>query len=189
MKKIFVFYDSHTGFTERYAHWIGEEVGASVIPLKQYRPSMEKDCDIILCGGGIFGSELSGIRKYRRIQKRNPEKEFIFFATGLRPPSDQTTKALIRYNFEDISFPDFYYFHGGLKLDALHRAKKAMLMAFRMMMRRQEVLSEEDKELLRNIAVSSDYCEKIQILPLLNRLNKEGDIHKKIVRNLEELEE
>lgn len=133
---------------------------------------MEKDYDTILCGGGIFGSELSGIRRYRRIQKNNPDKHFIFFASGLRPPSEETQKILLRYNFKENDAPVLYYFHGGLSLESLHPAKKTMLAALRIMMRRQEVLSEGDIELLKNMTVSSDYCEKEQIFPLLEHLGK-----------------
>ena len=54
MKKIVV-YTSKTGFAQKYAEWIAEELGCEAVSCKKYAKSA-KDEDLVIYGGGIMAS-------------------------------------------------------------------------------------------------------------------------------------
>lgn len=168
MKKTLIVFACRAGFTERYAQWISEELGAVCIPLKEFRTGMEDEFSLIICGGGICGSSINGIRQFRRIEKRNPQKQIIYFAVGLRPISDDTVRLLKKYNFGNDSHSAFYYFQGGLDLEKLQPMQKGLLICFKSMLKRRPRISPQDRELLRLMQISGDYSDRMQTSSLIS---------------------
>ena len=161
-KRLLLLYSSRTGFTKRYAQWIGEDLGVPCVPLEDYRRGMEESYDRILVGGGIYCGELRGLKTFRGIQKRAPDQKMIYFAVGLRPASEETTRRILHYNFGEGSGTKLYYFQGGLQVEALDQKQRTMRTVFRSMLGRRRDLSEDDRVLLERLRVSGDYCDRTQ---------------------------
>lgn len=166
-KKILIVYVSQTGFTKTYSDWIVQELKAEAIPLKSARAGCTADYDIIICGGGVCGNAINGIGRFKRLQKHDSNKPFIFFATGLRPPTEKTLEIVKNYNFEDKSTIPFFYLQGGMNYKKLESKQKAMVMCFKAMIKRRQQISEEDCEMLKLLQESHDFTDPLQIAPLV----------------------
>lgn len=130
---------------------------------------MAKAYDLILFGGGVYGNEIHGIKKFRRIEKQNPRKIFAYFATGIRPISDKVKQTLMQYNFPASSDIEFHYFQGGLDLEKLEPSQKTLLSCFIAMVKRRPSISAEDQYALNLLGASGDYSDRNQISGLLSR--------------------
>ena len=105
--KILVPYQSKTGFTEKYAHWISKEFNSDIKELKKVNNQDILNYDIIIHGGWIMGGMINGLKK---IKKLNP-KELIVFGVGYTSKKEVDIKKIIESNMlNDIPF---FYFEGG----------------------------------------------------------------------------
>ena len=170
MDRILILYQSRTGFTERYARWLGEALEAPAIPLRDYSKGLEQAYEVLVCGGPVYGNELDGLKTFRRIRKGAPDKRFLYFATGVRPDSPRTRRLVLGYNFKEKEQPELYYFQGGLCQERLEPGQKALLTGFRSMIQRRRDLQEEDRSLLERLHTDGDYTDEAQIAPLVERL-------------------
>ena len=60
-----VIYKSKTGFTERFAKWIGEELSCDVIPYAR-RSAINFDAyDTVIYGGGIYAGSIGGLKWFK----------------------------------------------------------------------------------------------------------------------------
>lgn len=166
MTKKLIVYNSRTSFTETYARWLAEDTGAGLISLKDLSCSKASDYDVIVCSGGIYGGEINGIKKYRRLSRRFPGKRFIYFATGISQPGEQTMRSIIQNNFLGDSSVPLFYFPGGLDKEKLDPAKKTLLVCYRAMLDRRRDNTPEREVLLRRMRSSGDYTDRSALRPL-----------------------
>lgn len=69
IKKIVV-YKSRTGFTEKYAHWIAEDLHCDAVSLEKISASQMSRYDVIIFGGGIHAGRSMGYGLLRVIYLR-----------------------------------------------------------------------------------------------------------------------
>ena len=67
--KTLVIYQSSTGFTQKYANWIAEELSSDAKELKKVSVNDVQNADRIIYGGWIMGGMIMGLDK---IRKMNP---------------------------------------------------------------------------------------------------------------------
>ncbi len=173
-QSVLILYTSRTGFTARYAKWLGEALTAPVYALDDKSCPLLDAYDLILCGGGIYGQELSGIKEFRRLEKRHPSARFLYFATGVRPATEAVRRQLMDYNFPHRSQADFFYLRGGLDPEKLDSNQKTLLSLYKAMLKRRKVLSAEDAHMLELLDHSSDFTSQDELAPLLAYLTQEG---------------
>lgn len=87
-----VVYASKTGFTEKYAKWIAEELECEAVELKKAKLSALSDYDQVIYGGWVMGNMVSG---YDKIKKLNV-KELIVFCSGMSVPTE-TVRDCIKF--------------------------------------------------------------------------------------------
>jgi menaquinone-dependent protoporphyrinogen IX oxidase len=170
--KILILVSSQTGFTMRYADWISEETGADIMRLEEVSDDSVRPYRIIVFGCPIYGNEYHRMRKCREIQKRHPDKKFIFFATGIYPATEKTLGRIQRNNFGNEKDVALFYFPGGLKKEKLTGSQRALLGIYKVMMKRRDDLSEDDRTVLKRMGVSGDYTDRSYIDPLIQLLEK-----------------
>lgn len=117
--KTLVLYESHTGYTRRYAQWISEALRADILPLKEATSALLRDADLVIFGGSIRGSIISGQDRMKKLAKKAGSKAVLYFGVGLRPDSPRTRSLLRRNNFGSESTVPLFYFQGGLNRDSL----------------------------------------------------------------------
>ena len=77
MKSI-VIYSSKTGFTERYARWIAEDLQCTCKPIKDVNSSELSDYDCVIYGGWLMAGNIKDILKLRQLKGLGREKDHHF---------------------------------------------------------------------------------------------------------------
>lgn len=106
MKRIVV-YKSKTGFTEKYAKWIAEELGCDAVAFEKIDLATLHDYDQVIYGGWIMASMVSGYDKIKSLQLKN----VIVFGSGMSVPNEKLVETMATQN--DIPVEKFFYFEGG----------------------------------------------------------------------------
>ena len=119
--KTLVIYQSSTGFTQKYANWIAEELSSEAKELKKVTLNDLQNADRIIFGGWIMGGMIMGLDK---IRKMNP-KNLVVFAVGASADREENRKNLITQN--NLSDIPLYYFEGGLAFERMKFLPRTVL--------------------------------------------------------------
>ena len=165
---ILLLYTSNTGFTMRYAEWIGEELEIEPVCFKDCNPARIAQADLVIYGGSVNGGILTGQTKAERMARKAGNKTVLWFAVGLRPATERTLDLLRTNNFGRGSEAPLFYFPGGLDREKLQAGDRTMLRVYRAMLRRRRDLHPEDEEMIRRLITPADYTDRNAIAPLVD---------------------
>lgn len=169
MNKIVV-YNSKTGFTEKYAKWIADELGCKAVTLNEYM-KQPQDVGMVIYGGGVTAGKINGLDK---VKKSIGSSRLVVFATAATPQKMKTVIAGIRKNNftpEEMEQIPFYYMEGGINYEKMNFASRKMLqMMYKMLDKKKERTKEED-EMRKALQASCDNSEKAYIIPLVEYVN------------------
>ena len=126
MKKVLVLYKSKTGFSERYARWIAEDLQCDLANLSDFKKESLSEYSLVIWRWGL--------RRIRVLAKSNagwklPEKTWVVYATGATPlkkirRSDLSTSA-------KASRPaHFYYFIAGINYEKMSLIDRLLMRFF-----------------------------------------------------------
>lgn len=179
--KTLVLYKSFYGHTKQYAEWISEAMHADLAPVGKIEAARLADYDVVVYGGGLYASGISGISALLRRFDRLRGKRVIVFTCGLADPANEVNLKTIRQNIEK-SIPEeqrrairFFHLRGGIdypRLGPVHRAMMAMLRSM-LLKKDQDDLREEDREMLATFGGTVDFMDRASIKPILDAI-KEG---------------
>lgn len=164
--KILVVYKSKTGFTERFAQWIGEELPAELVPYKQRKSVCLDEYDTVIFGGGFHAGMIGGVKWLKEKLPQLKDKSVVVFATGATPSNAPDVKKAIDQNFTDEEREKIkiFYMQSGLCYEKMGTADKLMMAVFRNMVKKTEG---ENSETYKMIQQSYDYSSKDSIRPLV----------------------
>lgn len=108
MKRIVV-YKSKTGFTEKYAKWIAEELGCDAVAFHKIALPTLQEYDQVIYGGWIMANMVSGYDKIKPLQLKN----VIVFGSGMSVPNEKVVETIATQN--QIPVDKFFYFEGGFE--------------------------------------------------------------------------
>ncbi len=164
MKTLLV-YKSKTGFTERYAHWIAEEIHCDVFPYAKRGSIHWKDYDTVMFGGGFYAGKLAGLSWLKKQAPSLAGKHVIVFATGATPSGTEAAKTALAQNLAGFQgeLPRAFYFQSGLNYEKMSALDKAMMRVFRAMLKR----TEGESQAYDMVRASFDQSSREQIRPLL----------------------
>lgn len=118
MRDQLVIYSSTTGFTERYAKWIAEELACEVVKLQDLDSAQLKSAKTIIYGGPIHAGWVVGLKKFLRHPHRQKSQNVYVFAVGLAADNSADAK---RYRTANLSEGNrnipWFYFQGGVDID------------------------------------------------------------------------
>ena len=170
--KTIVVYRSKTGYTERYAKWIAEELNCDIKENASF--SDIKDHDVIICGGGLYAGGLNGSKLILKNYDKLSEKKLIMFAVGACPGEDKDIiplwERLLKDKKEDIAH---FYFRGGFDYSKLGTADKLLMNMLKKRLESLENPTEDDKGMLaaydtpfdgvkkENIGMLTEYVRKL----------------------------
>ena len=132
MKKTLVIYKSKTGFTERYACWIADDVDADVLPMADVDLAGLADYEIVVFGGPLFASRILDLAKVQGWMEKMPKKIWVVFATGATPSDADFVKSIEKINFPpEMPQPArFYYFLGGMDFEKMGWFNRLLIRLF-----------------------------------------------------------
>ncbi len=160
--KVFIIFNSKTGFTERYAKWIAEETGGELLPYRNGFDAPTGPDDLV-----IFGSRLhaGSIEHFDKIKRRFKGRLVVFAVGGV--PGD-VTGALEKIwagnltEEERARIPHFYM-QGGISYERMGFIDRTMMKTAAKVMGRQK-----DKGFASMIQNSYDISSKEYIKPLVD---------------------
>ncbi len=131
MKKVLVLYKSKTGFSERYARWISEDLQCDLTNLTDFNKESLKDYGLIVYGAGIYAGQIRGIGKIKRWMKDFPNKTWVVFATGATPSKERYEDLIFQSNFRngEVRPTHFYYLIAGINYEKMSLIDR-LLMSF-----------------------------------------------------------
>ena len=118
--KITVYYNSKTGFTEKYADWIAEELKCSIFSYKDFSKNILCENSLVIFGSRIHAGKIEYLNKVKTCftDKRN----LIVFVTGATPALETTViEKMWEANFtnEEIKIIPHFYMQSGLNYEKM----------------------------------------------------------------------
>lgn len=194
--KAAVIYAGKYGTTERYARWIGEEVGGDLFPQKECRVKDLEDYDVIVFGGAIHAGAIMGIDFLRKNFGALKDKKILTFAVGLNVFDEEACRECRELNFvkqpsglkrllsggnaaarmsdeeERFSQLPCWFFPGAYDPQKVTGMDKKMMGVVGRMIggKRQEEITGAERLLLQAIEDGADYVDKEAIRPLIEFL-------------------
>jgi len=171
--KIAVIYKSKYGSSKKYAQWIAEEVKGDLFNSSNIKGEKLKEYDIIVYGGGLYASGISGISKNFDILK---DKKIIVYTVGLASTDKKEIfTPIIEKNFPKSKRQEIKFFHlrGGIdykKLSLVHKSMMAMLKKVTAK-KAEDKLTDEEREFLDTYGDKVDFTDKNTIVPLVKYIS------------------
>lgn len=165
--KILLIYKTKTGFTEKYANWITEEIKCDIEKISNIQNIDFKSYDLIIYGSRIHAGRVDGLDK---IKELNLDNKLIVFATGATPKETKSIQEVWKNNLTEselISIKHFYI-PAGLNYERMGFLDKIMMKMASMMLEKKQDKSEEDIGMQNSIKKSYDISNKSRIKPLVD---------------------
>ena len=110
MKKGIVLYCSKYGATEKYARWLAQKAEFVCSDVKQTTIDQISQYDIVILGGGIYASGISGLSFFRKNYEALKKKTLAIFCVGASPYDEKAFAQVRAHNLKDElkDIPCFY---------------------------------------------------------------------------------
>lgn len=161
MENCVVVYKSKTGFTEKYATWIAEELGCELYPLANVNMVNLSDYDMIIFGGGVRAGKISGIKFVNNTRISFPNKKLVIFATGATPSSEtEAIEKVQNMNVPRNSGIPFFYFQSGFNYEKMKGVDKLVMNMVRGIMRKMKDKDGTQNEMIGAMKNSYDHSSR-----------------------------
>lgn len=169
MEKCVVIYKSQTGFTEKYANWIAEELGCDTYPWENVNLIDLSEFDLIIFGGGVRAGRIGGIKFVDKTQNEFPNKKLVIFATGATPPHESEAIERVRtMNVPKNSGIPFFYFQSGFNYERMKGFDKLLITMVRGVMGMMKDKDGTPNEMVSAMKNSYDHSSRESIEPLVS---------------------
>ncbi len=162
-----VVYKSKTGFSKKYAEWIGEELGFDVKSLNETGAEALAGKDLIIYGGGVYAGMIGGFNKMKTLIPEGAK--LVLFACGASPAEaaevDRMWSGSLSEN-ELVSVPHFYM-QSGICYEKMGFFDRTLLRIFTAMLKRSKNKSNVDEGVNQTLSASHDYSSREFIMPLV----------------------
>ncbi|MDY3048245.1 MAG: flavodoxin domain-containing protein [Rothia sp. (in: high G+C Gram-positive bacteria)] len=158
---VLILFGSTYGHTERYAHWIAEDLKAhptapqvTLSPVAEATDEMIENADILIVGASYLGGFLTGsptLRKRRAAMLTVPHRLFYtvsFNGTEVYPRSYLDERVMKSYKADVAGDQPAFHFRGGLKMDEMTTLHKTALTAVKTAYKLKPKQNEYDKQLI-----------------------------------------
>lgn len=174
MSDYLVIFSSTSGFTEKYANWIAEELKCEAVRLRDLESAQLRSAKTIVYGGPVHAGWVVGLGKLLRRGDRQKNQDVYVFAVGLTPSNSIEIQRYRTANLNESNRKiPWFYFMGGLDIDKLKGPEKLviklMAKADAATKRKQALKAGAPLEELGN-PLKQDYCDREAIKPLLEAI-------------------
>ena len=164
-----VIYKSKTGFTEKYASWIAEELNCEKYPLENVNMVDLSDYDVIIFGGGVRAGKIGGIKFLNKTRVSLQNKRLVIFATGATPPYEiEAINRVQNMNVPRNSGIPFFYLQSGFNYEEMKGFDKLIMTMVRNVMRRIKDKDGNQDPMIAAMKNSYDHSSRESIEPLVN---------------------
>ena len=168
---VMVIYKSRTGFTKRYAQWIGDELRCKVTDYGEIKKIDLDSYDLIIYGGRVHAGKIDNLDKVKSLLN-NKKCDLIVFATGATPfEATEEIEKTRNLNFSDNSIP-YFYMQSGLCYEKMGFFDRTIMKMLSKMLAKKENKSDIDNGTAIAISQSHDISDKSYIMPLVDYIKK-----------------
>lgn len=164
-----VVYSSKTGFVEKYAKWIAEELSEKAVPIEDVDIDTLLKYDTIVFGGGLYAGGINGIKLIKKNLDKLQGKRIAIFASGASPPREETIKEVRDKNFsaEEQKNIGFFYLRGGFDYEKLNMKDKVLMTLLKKKLQSKKDLTEDEEGMLSAYDHPVDFTDRKNILDLI----------------------
>ena len=132
MKKTLVLYKSKTGFSEKYARWIAEELDCDLAEFSTFDRSKLQNYQLIIYGAGLYAGQINGIGRIKRWMEENPRIIWVVFATGATPDKQAYEELIFKSNFRqgEARPAHFFYLLAGINYEKMGFFNRLLMKIF-----------------------------------------------------------
>ena len=118
-----------TGYTQKYAEWIAEELSCGLVPLNGMTAEALEPYQMIIYGGGLRAGQISGLKKLKKLLSAKGNRKLIFFCTGLTDGTPEYLSEIKKVNFTpaEQETAELFYFPGGFDYRKLNGPEKLLM--------------------------------------------------------------
>lgn len=170
--KLLILYYSKTGFTKRYAQWLGEDLSCDCLPFESRSGVDLSQYDAVAFGSSLRAGKIRKLSWFRKQLPKLKGKRLSVFFTGAMGPDPQAVQKAISQNLtpQEREQVKAFYLWGGLNYDAMEGMDKWMMGVFRKMLQSKKEPTDEDKQAAQMVASSFDKTDRAFLKPLENYL-------------------
>lgn len=172
MKKIAVVYRSKSGYTEKYARWIAEAVGADLMKGEKTKPEDLLNYETIVFGGGMYASGINGINLITDHFSRLKNKKLIVFGVGASPVRPAVVEEIKNRNLneEQQEAIDFFLLRGGFDYHKLGPVDRILMQIMKMNLKRKKNPTPDERGMLNAYAHPVDFTGEKWITPIVDKI-------------------
>lgn len=160
MSPTVIIYHSKTGFSQRYALWLAEELNCQALPYRDRRTINLSRYDTIILLGGLYAGNMSGLSWLKKQPLAG--KRAAAVAVGCSPMDWPELAASMEKLFGGAPIQGFYC-QGGLAYDRMGAADRAMMAALRTALRHKPEMA----DMLAGISQSFDGAKREYLAPVI----------------------
>lgn len=168
--KTLVIYKSKSGFTKKYAEWIGKSLGAEIREASKVTVEALSAYDTLIYGGGLYAAGINGVKLITKNLERFKDKKIVVFATGASAPAEKATDDVVAANFTPAQLKQirFFYLRGGFDYHKLSPFLKAVMSLMKMSLKRKKDLAPDEQGMLDAFDHPVDFTDEKNITELVS---------------------
>lgn len=176
MSKLVV-YTSQTGFTKRYAQWLGDKTGAQLITYEEAKKKKDpffEEYDTIVYGGWSMAGQVVNSKWFFEKAENWKSKKLAIFCVGASPKDNpEVDEALEKMTTEEQKkFIKVFYCPGGLNYSKMKLPSRLAMKAFASMLKKKKDATESEKEMAKYLSDSYDISDQKYIELILEYIGK-----------------
>lgn len=174
--KALVVYWSKTGFTEKYAKWIAEELNADLISGEKVEKDMLDEYDMYVFGGSLHAVGIGGAQFIKKNIDIIKNKKTAVFAAGASPGRREIIEEVKAKNFrrEELNAFRFFYLRGGFDFNKLSFKDKMLMRMMKWKLNKKKKsskkLTEDEEGMLDAFENPVDFTDRKNIQELIEYL-------------------
>ena len=169
MDKTIIIYSSKTGFSQRYAQWLAEDLNCRAVPFRDRKSVSLKEYDTIFLFGGLYAGQMSGLKWLKKQLPPLSGKRIGAVAVGCAPAGNPDQPKNMKKLFGDAPQIQGFYCQGGLDYEHMSGVHRAMMAALCSVLKKRP----DKKEMLEIISHSFDGAQREYLEPV-TRWAKQG---------------
>ncbi len=170
-KTAIVIFQSKTGYTQKYAEWIAEELSCGLAPLNGITSEALEPYQMIIYGGGLHAGQVSGLKKLKKLLPAKENRKLILFCTGLTDGTPEYLSEIKKANFTpaEQEAAELFYFPGGFDYRKLNGPEKLLMKLMKKMLSKEKDGSQSP---FADLEKETDLTSRELLEPLLQKLRQ-----------------
>ena len=170
-----IIYSSQTGFTERYAKWLAEELQANTLTIAEAQKKPESffdDYETIIYGGYAMAGTIHKVKWFQEHIDKWKGKKLAAYCVGGSPIENPEVEKALNSHFGEAKLArvQLFYCPGGFNYEKMNLPSKAAMKMFVKMLKNKKDKTEEEKKMVEMVGQSYDISDKKYIEPILEYL-------------------